>query len=50
MSIAPIRTISTPEVRQLLDDLRPRSILERADRRVVQGENISGSRRVPWTK
>jgi rhodanese-related sulfurtransferase len=53
MSIAsavPIKTISTQEVRQLLDNERPVQIWNVLTDEWFKGENISGSRRVPLDK
>jgi rhodanese-related sulfurtransferase len=53
MSIAsavPIKTISTQEARQLLDNERPVQIWNVLTDEWFKGENISGSRRVPLDK
>jgi hypothetical protein len=46
----PIETISTLEVRQLLDNNRPSQFWNVLTDEWFNGENISGSRRVPLDK
>jgi rhodanese-related sulfurtransferase len=45
-----VKTISTPEVRQLLDNGRPVQIWNVLTDEWFKGESISGSRRVPLDK
>jgi rhodanese-related sulfurtransferase len=47
---APLQTISTEEVRQLLDNKRPIQFWNVLTDEWFKGENISGSRRVPLDK
>ncbi len=44
---APVRTISTPELRRLLDHKRPTQFWNVLTDEWFKGENIVGSRRVP---
>ena len=46
----PVKTISTQEVRQLLDNQRPIQFWNVLTDEWFKGENISGSRRVPLDK
>ena len=47
---APLKTISTQEVRQLLDSKRPFQFWNVLTDEWFKGENIAGSRRVPLDK